>query len=331
MATKKTSTKKSLADVKMSIAKTLGDGVLTSLDDEALEVERIPTGVLAVDKILGGGLPKGTFVEAAGVAGSGKSAIAQSAIAQAQELGNCVYVDLEHSLDPHMLETSGVDTSKLMIAQPESTEDTLTILDELLEVDEVPLIVVDSVAGMVPRSEISGDYGDAQMAVQARLMSQGLRKLRSKMTSVRSSAIIFWVNQLRANIQSMGYGPQTVTTGGKALSFWCSTRLEVSRIKNLGADPVIGHQVKVKVTKNRHAPPFQTGTFDIYYDSGISNGSTLIELGVAEGLIKQSGAWFADAETGEKLGQGKLNAANHVEDDAELFNKYVSVLLGIGG
>ena len=329
MANKKATTGKNLEDIKETISKNLGKGVIGYLSDDALEIERISTGILAVDKIIGGGFARGTFVECYGNPGAGKSLIAQAYSAQVQALDEkVVYVDLEHSLDPRTLALSGVDIGTLVIAQPETTEDTLGIIETLLDATDVGAIIIDSVAGLVPRSEMVGDYGDSHVGLQARLMSQGLRKLRTKMTAIDSRVTVVWVNQMRSLIGNVGYGPQTTTTGGKALGFWCSTRLEVSRVKNLGtADNVIGHQVKVKVTKNRRAPPFQTGTFDVLYESGVSNGSTLLDLAIEAKLVKVSGSWYADADTGESLGQGRVAAAQRIEDDAELYDKFVQALI----
>lgn len=323
---KKSGPRKSLDDLKTEISKNQGEGVIGFLSDEALDVPKIPTGIVAVDKITGGGFAKGTFVELYGNYGSSKSGIAQATVGQAQKAGGaCVYIDLENSLDPHMLSNAGVDTNTLMVAQPSTSEDTLEVVEAALSVPDVAVVVVDSVAGMIPRAELEGDWDDSVVGLQARLMSKGMRKLQSLARTVDSQAVVIWINQVRSMIGAMSFGPQTTTTGGRALDFWTSTRLEVSRIKNLGpADAVIGHQVKVKVTKNRHAPPFQVATFDIYYDTGVSNGSTLLEMGLESGQIKQSGSWFTDVETGGRLGQGKPTVAKKIEDDLELFERLMS-------
>lgn len=317
---------KSLSDLKTEITKSLGEGVITFLGDEGLDVPKISTGILAVDRITGGGFAKGTFVEIYGSHGGGKSSISQSTVAQVQKVGGaCVYVDLENSLDPHMLTNAGVDTDLLMVAQPATSEDTLEVLERCLSVPDVSLVVVDSVAGMVPKAELEGDWSDAVVGLQARLMSKGMRKLHSLLRSTNSEAVVIWINQVRDRIGGMGFGPQTTTTGGRALDFWTSTRLEVSRIKNLGpTDNIQGHQVKVKVTKNRHAPPFKVSTFDVYYDTGISNGSTLLEWALEADLVKQKGSWFMDAATGEQLGQGKLNTALSIESDPALLERLLA-------
>lgn len=329
MANKKSTTGKNLKEVQETISKNLGKGVIGYLTDDVIDIERIPTGILAVDKIIGGGFARGTFVECYGNPGAGKSLIAQAYTAQVQKQGEkVVYIDLEHSLDPRTLGLSGVDVPELVIAQPETTEDTLTIIETLLDASDVGAIVVDSVAGMVPKSEILGDYGDSHVGLQARLMSQGLRKLRAKMSALDSRVTVVWVNQVREKIGSFGYGPQTTTTGGRALGFWCSTQLEVSRIKNLGtADNVIGHQIKVKVTKNRHAPPFQIGTFDVLYATGVSNGATLLDLAIEAKLVKVSGSWYVDTETGESLGQGRVAAAQRIEVDVETYDRFANLLM----
>jgi len=318
---------KSLDDLKDQITKSLGEGVIGFLNDDVLDVPKLSTGILAVDKITGGGFPQGMFVEISGPLASGKSSIAQRTVAEVQKTGGAaIYVDLENSLDPHMLSTAGVDTKSLMVAQPSTSEDTLEVLEAAVSTPDVSLVVVDSVAGMIPRAEMEGDWSDAVVGLQARLMSKGMRRLQAQMRNANSDVTVIFLNQLRANIGSMGYGPQTTTTGGKALGFWAATRLEVSRIKNIGAtDSVIGHQVKVKVTKNRHAAPFQLATFDIYYDSGVSNESTLLDWAIEAGLIRASGAWYSDVETGEKLGQGKVAALGALSDP-EVSQRYLAQL-----
>jgi recombination protein RecA len=325
----KKTTDKSLEDLRDRITKSLGEGVIGFLNDDVLDVPKLSTGILAVDKITGGGFPKGMFVEISGPLASGKSSIAQRTVAEVQKNGGtAIYIDLENSLDPHMLETAGVDTKSLMVAQPSTSEDTLEVLEAAVSTPDVSLVVVDSVAGMIPRAEMEGDWSDAVVGLQARLMSKGMRRLQAQMRNTDSDVTVIFLNQLRSNIAAMGYGPQTTTTGGKALGFWAATRLEVSRIKNLGTtDNVIGHQVKVKVTKNRHAAPFQVGTFDIYYDSGVSNESTLLDWAVEAGLIRASGSWYSDVETGEKLGQGRASVFEKLSDP-EVFQSYHSRLIG---
>jgi recombination protein RecA len=321
--------KKSLSVIQQEINKIHGDNTIVSLSDSIdTHIDRIPTGILALDRILGGGFPVGKMVELYGNHGSGKSSIATRFMAEAQQRGKCVLIDLENAFDPLMAENSGVNLSDLMVAQPESAESALEMVEMILGADDVSAVVIDSVAGLVPRAEIEGSYGDAHVGLVARLISQAMRKLAAAQRSEGSDVIVVWINQIREKIGSMGYGPQTDSTGGRGLKFWCSTRVDVARTGAVKqGDDIIGHTVKVKTTKNRFAPPFQTATFDILYDSGISNESTLLDLAIDAGLIKKSGAWFADAETGENLGQGKLKVLERMVDDKDLYDRLMD---GIG-
>jgi recombination protein RecA len=315
--------KKSLSSIQQEINKLHGDNAIVSLSEEIdTHIDRIPTGILALDNILGGGFPVGKMVELYGNHGSGKSSIATRFMAEAQQRGKCVLVDLENAFDPMMAENSGVNLDDLMVAQPESAESALEMIEMILGADDVSAIVVDSVAGLVPRAEIEGSYGDAHVGLVARLLSQAMRKLAAVQRSDGSDVIVVWINQIREKIGGMGYGPQTDSTGGRGLKFWCSTRVDVARTGAVKqGDDIIGHTVKVKTTKNRFAPPFQTASFDILYESGISNESTLLDLAINAGLIKKSGAWFADAETGESLGQGKLKVLERMIDDKDLYDR----------
>jgi recombination protein RecA len=325
-----TKSKKSLSSIQEEINKLHGDNTMTALSGEAdLHVDRIKTGVLALDNILGGGFPTGKMVELYGNHGSGKTSIAMKFMAQAQERGKCVLIDLENAFDPTMAENSGVNLDDLMVAQPDSAESALEIVEMVMGADDVAAIVVDSVAGLTPRAEIEGDYGDAHVGLVARLISQALRKLGAAQRAEGSDVITVWINQIREKIGGMGYGPQTDSTGGRGLKFWCSTRVEVARTGQVKqGDDVIGHTVKVKTTKNRFAPPFQSATFDILYDSGICNESTLLDLAINAGLIKKSGAWFADAETGENLGQGKLKVLDVLREDRERYDNLMKQVTG---
>ena len=321
--------KKSLSAIQAEINKLHGDNTLTSLSEDInVDVDRIPTGILALDNILGGGFPVGKMVELYGNHGSGKSSISMKFMAEAQKRGKCVLIDLENAFDPHMAENSGVNLDELMVAQPESAESALEMIEMILGADDVAAIVVDSVAGLVPRAEIEGSYGDAHVGLVARLISQAMRKLGAAQRSEHSEVVVVWINQIREKIGGMGYGPQTDSTGGRGLKFWCSTRVEVARTGQVKqGDDIVGHTVKVKTTKNRFAPPFQTASFDILYDSGISNESTLLDMAIDAGVIKKSGAWFADAATGENLGQGKLKVLEVLREDQELYNKIMGEVI----
>jgi recombination protein RecA len=319
--------KTTLAEVQKKINKEQGDRALVALGDNlSVEVERIPTGILAVDTMVGGGFPRGKNIELMGPEGSGKTSIALRYIGEAQKFGSCVFIDLENALDPNMAISSGVNLDELFVAQPESAESALQIVEDCLGASDVSAIVIDSVAGLTPNAEINGDFGDSHVGLVARLMSQALRKLTAQMRSEKSDVTVIWINQLREKIGGMpSFGPQTTTTGGRALRYYSSIRLEVARTGPVKqGEDIIGHTVKVKSVKNRFAPPYQTATFDILYDRGISNESTLLEMALDKGLIKKSGAWFADAETGENLGQGKLKILELLSEDKELYERILA-------
>jgi recombination protein RecA len=320
--------KKSLSAIQSEINKIHGDNSIVSLSDNVdISIDRIPTGVLALDNILGGGLPVGKMVELYGNHGSGKSSIATRFMAEAQKRGKCVLVDLENAFDPFIAENSGVNLDDLMVAQPESAEAALEIVEMILGASDVSAVVVDSVAGLVPRAEIEGSYGDAHVGLVARLLSQAMRKLSSAQRSEQSEVIVIWINQIREKIGSMGYGPQTDSTGGRALKFWCSTRVEVARTGAVKqGEEVVGHTVKVKTTKNRFAAPFQTANFDILYDRGISNESTLIDIAVSKGLIEKGGAWFTVLSTGEKV-QGRNALIDLLSSDSSLYDELLKSCL----
>lgn len=317
--------KKTLDSIQAEINKIHGENSIVSLSDGVnTSIDRIPTGILALDNILGGGFPVGKMVELYGNHGSGKSSIATKFMAEAQKRGKCVLVDLENAFDPFVAENSGVNLDDLMVAQPESAEAGLEVVEMLLSASDVSAIVIDSVAGLVPRAEIEGSYGDAHVGLVARLLSQAMRKLSSAQRAEQSEVIVIWINQIREKIGSMGYGPQTDSTGGRALKFWCSTRVEVARIGAVKqGEDIVGHTVKVKTTKNRFAPPFQTANFDILYNKGISNESTLIDLAIKKGLIEKGGAWFTVVSTGEKV-QGKNSLIELFESDAELYQEILT-------
>lgn len=322
----------SLTDIQKEIQKLNGDNTLVRMSDMAYDIERIPTGIIALDHCLGGGLPKGKIALSWGIEGGGKSAIATQFAAQAQKHGNVVYIDLENALDPRKAENSGVNLDDLFIAQPGSAENTLELIELCLSADDVSAIIVDSVAAMPTEAEIEGDYGDAHVAGLARLLSQGLRKINSFMTENQSDTILFFINQQRENIG--GYGPVTKTTpGGKALKYYSATTMEVARIENITetvdkVKTIVGQTSQVTLKKSKFAAPFQKATFDIYFDSGISNESGIIDIAVKQGIIiKGGGGWMTDTRTGENLGQGKPNVISYMEENPDFTQELVELVL----
>lgn len=306
-----------LSAIQKEINKNQGDRALVKMsDDLVVDIPRIPTGVLAVDKILGGGFPRGRNIEVFGGEGSGKTSLALRFTGQAQKLGSVVYIDLENALDPRIAANSGVNMGDLFLSQPESAEDALEVVEACVGAEDVSAIVVDSVAGMTPAAEIRGDMGDAHVGLQARLMSQALRKLTTKMRVEGSDVTVVWINQLREKIGTMPGIPSTTTTGGRALKFYASVRLEVVRTGQIKqSDEVVGHTVRVKTVKNRYFGAYKTATFDIMYDSGISNASTLVDLAIESGFIdKGKAGWFTVLSTGEKV-QGRPALLKALEDD----------------
>jgi recombination protein RecA len=258
---------------------------------------------------------------------SGKTAIAMQTAGQAQKLGKVVLFDLEGAFNPETAAKAGVNVDDLFMAEAGGAEAVLQLIDDLLEASDVRLIIVDSVAGMVPRAELEGDYGDAHVGVMARLMSQSLRRLAGRMRETDTQATIIWINQLRDKIGGFGHGPTSTTPGGRALKFWSDVRLDVSRIGNVKkAEDIVGHTVRVKVTKNRTAPPFKTCEFDIIYETGISNEGTVLDLALRNGIVTQSGSWFADTESGEKLGQGKANVCKLFMENPDIMEAYIEKL-----
>jgi recombination protein RecA len=309
--------------IQKEINKIHGESALVALGDRSLEIDRIPTGIIAVDEILGGGFPIGKMVELYGNPGGGKTSIAMKFIAEAQKRGKCVLIDLENAFDPHVARNSGINIPELLLAQPETAEGTLDVVERLIKANDVATIVIDSVAGMTPRAEIEGDFGDSHVGLVARLLSQGMRKINAELRSADSPIIIVWVNQIREKIGMMGYGPSTESTGGRALKFWCSTRLEVSRTGAVKqGEDIIGHTVKVKAVKSRFAAPYQVANFDVLYETGISNESTLLDLAVNAGLIVKGGAWFTFVTTGEKI-QGRAGVIEILRNDKDI---YTSIL-----
>lgn len=317
---------KKLSEIQKEINKLHGENTLAALGDAAIEIERIPTGIIAVDQILGGGFPVGKMVELYGTHGGGKTSIAMKFIAEAQKHGKCVLIDLENAFDPYVAQNSGISVPDLWVSQPDTAENTLSMVDALIAADDVSAVIVDSVAGLSPRAEMDGDIGDAHVGLIARILSQSMRVINGTYRQENSRVIVVWINQVREKIGMMGYGPTTDSTGGRSLKFWCSTRLEVARTGPVKqGEDIIGHTVKVKTVKSRFAAPFQTANFDILYETGISNESTLLDLAVAAGLVQKGGAWFTFTSTGEKV-QGKPAALETLRNDPELFNSLMEAI-----
>jgi recombination protein RecA len=314
------------------IDKNFGKGAVMRLgDDVRPPIDVIPTGSIALDVALGiGGLPRGRVVEVYGPESSGKTTVALHAVANAQRAGGiAAFIDAEHALDPDYAKKLGVDTDGLLVSQPDTGEQALEIADMLIRSGAIDVIVIDSVAALVPRAEIEGEMGDSHVGLQARLMSQALRKLTGALNNTGTTAI--FINQLREKIGVMFGSPET-TTGGKALKFYASVRLDVRRIETLkdGSDPV-GNRTRVKVVKNKVAPPFKQAEFDILYGQGISREGGLIDMGVEHGFVRKSGAWYT--YEGDQLGQGKENARQFLKDNPDLadeIEKKIKEKLGIG-
>ncbi len=323
---------KALEQALAQIDKQFGKGSVMRLGDEGrTPIEVIPTGSITLDLALGiGGLPRGRVVEIYGPESSGKTTVALHAIASAQKAGGiAAFIDAEHALDPEYAAKLGVDIDALLVSQPDTGEQALEISDMLVRSSAIDIIVIDSVAALVPRAEIEGEMGDSHVGLQARLMSQALRKMTGALKGTGTTAI--FINQLREKIGVMFGSPET-TTGGRALKFYSSIRLDVRRIETLkdGTEPV-GNRTRVKVVKNKVAPPFKQAEFDILYGIGISREGGLIDLGVEEGLVRKSGAWYT--YEGDQLGQGKENARAFLRDNPDLtdeLEKRLKEKLGIG-
>jgi recombination protein RecA len=314
------------------IEKQHGKGSVMRLGERPVSIlEVIPTGSIALDVALGiGGLPRGRVVEIYGPESSGKTTVALHAVANAQAAGGvAAFIDAEHALDPDYAHALGVDTDALLVSQPDTGEQALEIMDMLIRSNALDIIVVDSVAALVPRAEIEGEMGDSHVGLQARLMSQALRKITGALSNSGTTAI--FINQLREKIGVMFGSPET-TTGGKALKFYSSIRLDVRRIETLkdGGDAV-GNRTRVKVVKNKVAPPFKQAEFDIVYGQGISREGSLIDVGVEQGIVKKAGAWYT--YEGDQLGQGKENVRSFLRDNPDLadeIEKKIKEKLGIG-
>ena len=315
-------------DVAMGqIEQTYGKGSIMKLGQRSvMDVEAISTGSLSLDVALGiGGLPKGRIVEIYGSESSGKTTLALHVIAEAQKMGeNCAFIDAEHALDPAYAKKLGVNIDELIISQPDTGEQALEITDSLVRSKAISVLVVDSVAALTPKAEIEGEMGDAHMGLQARLMSQALRKLTGSVS--KSNCMVIFINQIRMKIGVMFGSPET-TAGGNALKFYSSCRLDIRRIGAIkDKDEIIGNQTRVKVVKNKVAPPFRVVEFDIMYGEGISKLGELIDLGVKVGAIEKSGAWFS--YKGNKIGQGRENSKIFLKDNLEIAKEIEATIRG---
>ena len=314
------------------IDKQFGKGSVMRLgDDNRPPVQVIPTGSLALDVALGiGGLPRGRVIEVYGPESSGKTTVALHAVANAQKAGgNAAFIDAEHALDPVYARALGVDTDSLLVSQPDTGEQALEIADMLIRSGGLDIIVIDSVAALVPKAEIDGEMGDSHVGLQARLMSQALRKITGALSATGTTAI--FINQLREKIGVFFGSPET-TTGGKALKFYASVRIDIRRIGALkDGDQTVGNRTKVKVVKNKMAPPFKVAEFDILYGEGISREGGLLDLGVDTGVVRKSGAWYTYGT--DQLGQGKENSRNFLKDNPQLaaeIEEKILAALGVG-
>ena len=315
-----TDKKKALEIALAQIEKQFGkNSVMRMGQESAMNVSVIPTGSIGLDMALGiGGLPRGRIVEIYGPESSGKTTLALHAVAQAQAMGGEVaYIDAEHALDPSYAQALGVDVDSLLVSQPDSGDQGLEITEQLVRSGAIDLIVIDSVAALVPRAEIEGEMGDAFVGLHARMMSQAMRKLAGVIS--KSNCIAIFINQLREKVGVI-YGNPEVTTGGRALKFYASVRMEVRRVEHLkNGSQLIGSHTRVKIVKNKMAPPFREAEFDIMYGEGISRVSELVDLGVKYNLVRKSGAWFYIGET--RIGQGRENAKQYLRDNPEVSEK----------
>ena len=322
---------KALEAALLQIERQFGKGTVMRLGEETrVPVEVIPTGSIALDVALGiGGLPRGRIVEIYGPESSGKTSLALHAVASAQKAGGiAAFIDAEHALDPDYAQKLGVDTEALLVSQPDTGEQALEIADMLIRSGAIDVVVIDSVAALVPKAEIEGEMGDSHVGLQARLMSQALRKITGALSQTKTTAI--FINQLREKVGVMFGSPET-TTGGKALKFYASVRLDVRRIETLkDGTEAVGNRTRVKVVKNKVSPPFKVAEFDILYGVGISREGGLIDLGVEQGIVRKAGAWYT--YEGDQLGQGKENARTFLRDNQDLadeIEKKIKEKLGI--
>jgi recombination protein RecA len=307
-------------DLAMSqIEKQFGKGSIMRLGEaHKMDIETIPTGSISLDLALGGGIPKGRIIEIYGPESSGKTTVCLHIVAEVQKSGGtAAYVDAEHALDPSYAKRIGVDTNNLLLSQPDSGEQALEVVETLVRSNAVDIIVVDSVAALVPQAEIEGDMGDAHMGLQARLMSQALRKLTGVISKTKCTVI--FVNQLRMKIGVMFGNPET-TTGGNALKFYASVRMDIRRTSQIkSGDAVIGNHVRIKVVKNKVAPPFREAEFDIMYNQGISREGDIIDLAVNNEIVAKAGAWYE--YKGEKIAQGREAAKQYLKDNPKVLDE----------
>jgi recombination protein RecA len=325
---------KALAAALSQIEKQFGKGSIMRLGDSDVshDIQVVSTGSLGLDLALGiGGLPRGRVVEIYGPESSGKTTLTLSVIAQMQKLGGtAAFIDAEHALDPQYAAKLGVDIDSLLISQPDNGEQALEIADMLVRSGSIDVVVIDSVAALVPKAEIEGEMGEPQMGLQARLMSQALRKLTANIK--RSNTLVIFINQIRMKIGVMFGNPET-TTGGNALKFYASVRIDIRRIGSIKkGEEVIGSETRAKVVKNKVAPPFRSAEFDILYGSGISREGEIIELGVAHKIIDKSGAWYTYGK--ERIGQGKDNTRDYLKEHPEVAQEIeakIRAALGVSG
>ena len=309
---------KALETALKQIRKDFGEGSIMKLgENQGMNIEVIPTGSINLDLALGlGGVPRGRIIEVYGAESSGKTTIALNIVAQAQKMGGvAAFIDAEHALDPVYAKALGVDVEELLISQPDFGEQALEIADMLVRSGAIDVIVVDSVAALVPKAEIDGEMSDQQMGLQARLMSKALRKLTGSIN--KSKTTMIFINQVRDKIGGFSFGPQTTTTGGKALKFYSSVRMEVKRVGSVKqGEEVIGNETVVKVTKNKVAPPFKEAKFQIMYGKGISRVGEILDMALDNDIVAKSGAWFSFGDI--RLGQGKENVKARLETEPEL-------------
>ena len=315
-----TEKKKALEAAMSQIEKQFGKGAVMKLGDfKAMEIEAIPTGALSLDMALGiGGLPRGRIVEIFGPESSGKTTLALHAIAEAQKMGGeAAFIDAEHALDPIYAKNLGVDIDNLIVSQPDTGEQALEIAESLIRSGALDVIVVDSVAALVPKAEIDGDMGDSHMGLQARLMSQALRKLAGAINKTKT--VLIFINQLREKIGVMFGNPET-TTGGRALKFYASVRLDIRKIENIKQDGEIkGNRVRVKVIKDKVAPPFREAEYDIVYGEGISKEGNVLDMAVNMDIVEKSGSWFS--YKGERIGQGRENVKQYLKENPKVLDE----------
>ena len=318
-----TEKKKALEAAMSQIEKQFGKGSVMKLGEfKAMEIEAIPTGALSLDMALGiGGVPRGRIIEVFGPESSGKTTLALHVVAEAQKMGGeAAFIDAEHALDPVYAKKLGVDIDNLIVSQPDTGEQALEITESLIRSGALDVIVVDSVAALVPKAEIDGDMGDSHMGLQARLMSQALRKLAGAINKTKT--VLIFINQLREKIGVMFGNPET-TTGGRALKFYASVRLDIRKIENIKQDgEVKGNRVRVKVIKNKVAPPFREAEFDIVYGEGISRAGNILDMAVNMDIIEKSGSWFS--YNGERIGQGRENVKKYLKQNPEILDEVES-------